>query len=104
MAEGIETDAQLGQLLSFGCKLGQGYLFSKAVDRNAATSLLARYGQQGEFERRPLKVKGGDRPFSWRSNHSHIAAAIAIVTANRRKIIQLCEILAPSQPTFSVRP
>jgi EAL domain-containing protein (putative c-di-GMP-specific phosphodiesterase class I) len=44
VAEGIETDAQLDQLLSFGCKLGQGYLFSKAVDRDVATSLLARYG------------------------------------------------------------
>jgi len=51
VAEGIETDAQLDQLLSFGCRLGQGYLFSKAVDQDAATSLLARYGQHAEIGR-----------------------------------------------------
>lgn len=56
VAEGIETDAQLDQLLSFGCRLGQGYLFSKAVDRDAATSLLARYGQHSEIERLPLRA------------------------------------------------
>ncbi|WP_276122055.1 sensor domain-containing phosphodiesterase [Pararhizobium qamdonense] len=56
VAEGIETDAQLDQLLSFGCKLGQGYLFSKAVDRDAATSLLARHGQHPEFESLPLRA------------------------------------------------
>jgi len=56
VAEGIETDAQLDQLLSFGCMLGQGYLFSKAVDRNSATSLLARYAQHVETERLPLRA------------------------------------------------
>lgn len=56
VAEGIETDAQLDQLLSFGCKLGQGYLFSKAVDRDAATALLARYGQHAEIDRVPLRA------------------------------------------------
>lgn len=45
VAEGIETDSQLDQLLSFGCTLGQGYLFSKAVDRDAAAALLSQYGQ-----------------------------------------------------------
>lgn len=56
VAEGIETDAQLEQLLSFGCRLGQGYLFSKAVDQDAATSLLARYGQHAEIGRSPLRA------------------------------------------------
>ncbi len=56
VAEGIETDAQLDQLLSFGCRLGQGYLFSKAVDRDAATSLLARHGQHAEIESLPLRA------------------------------------------------
>ena len=46
VAEGIETDTQLAQLLEFGCTLGQGYLFSKAVDRDAATILLERFGQR----------------------------------------------------------
>jgi diguanylate cyclase (GGDEF)-like protein len=45
VAEGIETDGQLDQLVSFGCRLGQGYLFSRAVGQDAATFLLARYGQ-----------------------------------------------------------
>ena len=46
VAEGIETDSQLAQLLSFGCMLGQGYLFSKAVDREVATTLLSQRGQK----------------------------------------------------------
>jgi diguanylate cyclase (GGDEF)-like protein len=56
VAEGIETSAQLDQLLSLGCRLGQGYLFSKAVDRDGATSLLERYGQYAEIEPRPLRA------------------------------------------------
>ncbi|WP_426237643.1 putative bifunctional diguanylate cyclase/phosphodiesterase [Pararhizobium sp. DWP1-1-3] len=56
VAEGIETDTQLEQLVSFGCKLGQGYLFSKAVDRDAATSLLARYGQHAAIDCLPLRA------------------------------------------------
>ncbi|WP_455273559.1 bifunctional diguanylate cyclase/phosphodiesterase [Rhizobium herbae] len=45
VAEGIETALQAEQLLSLGCTLGQGYLFSKAVDRDTATLLLQRFGQ-----------------------------------------------------------
>jgi len=40
VAEGIETEAQAVQLVSLGCELGQGYLFSKALSREATTSLL----------------------------------------------------------------
>jgi len=40
IAEGIETEDQARQLLSAGCLLGQGYLFSEAVDRQATTALL----------------------------------------------------------------
>lgn len=32
VAEGIETESQLEKLRSFGCRLGQGYLFSKPVN------------------------------------------------------------------------
>ncbi|KEQ05459.1 putative bifunctional diguanylate cyclase/phosphodiesterase [Pseudorhizobium pelagicum] len=46
VAEGIEIQSQADHLLALGCKLGQGYLFSRAVDRVAATDLLARFGQQ----------------------------------------------------------
>ncbi len=56
VAEGIEAPEQLDQLLSFGCKLGQGYLFSKAVDRQAATPLLRRHGQSIGVERSPLRA------------------------------------------------
>ncbi|WP_395946033.1 putative bifunctional diguanylate cyclase/phosphodiesterase [Brevundimonas sp.] len=40
VAEGVETQAQAEQLRRFGCTLGQGYLYSKAVDRKAVTRLL----------------------------------------------------------------
>ncbi|WP_267893733.1 EAL domain-containing protein [Sphingomonas psychrotolerans] len=45
VAEGIETESQAAQLSAFGCVLGQGYLFSPAVDRDAMTDLLLRLGQ-----------------------------------------------------------
>jgi diguanylate cyclase (GGDEF)-like protein len=48
VAEGIETQLQADQLLKLGCKLGQGYLYSKAVDRIAATALLEERGQRIE--------------------------------------------------------
>jgi diguanylate cyclase (GGDEF)-like protein/PAS domain S-box-containing protein len=40
VAEGIETEAQLGQLITLGCGFGQGYLFSRPVDRETARDLL----------------------------------------------------------------
>ncbi len=46
VAEGIETDDQLSQLLGFGCQLGQGYLFSRAVERAEATTMLSNFGQR----------------------------------------------------------
>lgn len=45
VAEGIETEAQLRLLQDAGCTLGQGWLFSKAVDRAAATHLLSTRSQ-----------------------------------------------------------
>ena len=56
VAEGIETDLQLEQLVSFGCKLGQGYLFSRAVDADAAASLMALYGQHVGNDHEPLRA------------------------------------------------
>jgi diguanylate cyclase (GGDEF)-like protein/PAS domain S-box-containing protein len=41
IAEGVETEAQLNQLLALGCGLAQGYLFSRPADREAARALLA---------------------------------------------------------------
>ncbi len=40
IAEGIETRRQLNLLRSLRCEYGQGYLFSKPLDRDAATRLL----------------------------------------------------------------
>jgi diguanylate cyclase (GGDEF)-like protein len=45
VAEGIETESQAAQLSALGCVLGQGYLFSPAVDRVAMTEILVRFGQ-----------------------------------------------------------
>jgi diguanylate cyclase (GGDEF)-like protein len=48
VAEGIETERQARQLQAIGCTLGQGYLFSRAVDRDATTALLLDRSQHGE--------------------------------------------------------
>ena len=41
IAEGIETAHQLKQLRALGCEFGQGYFFSKPVDSEAASALIA---------------------------------------------------------------
>jgi len=41
IAEGIETPQHLAQLRSLQCEYGQGYFFSKPLDRNAAEELFA---------------------------------------------------------------
>ena len=51
VAEGIERQSQSDQLKSFGCMLGQGYLFSKAVDREAMTGLLLGRAQRSSVDR-----------------------------------------------------
>jgi EAL domain-containing protein (putative c-di-GMP-specific phosphodiesterase class I) len=40
LAEGIEERAQLERLRRFGCRLGQGFLFTKAVPESEVASLL----------------------------------------------------------------
>jgi EAL domain-containing protein (putative c-di-GMP-specific phosphodiesterase class I) len=40
VAEGIETQAQLKQLIGLNCVLGQGYLFSPPVDEKEAINLV----------------------------------------------------------------
>ncbi|KHL25883.1 diguanylate cyclase [Croceibacterium mercuriale] len=45
VAEGIEREDQVEQLRSYGCTLGQGFLFSEAVDLQVATRLLEQLGQ-----------------------------------------------------------
>ncbi len=41
IAEGVENEAQAAQLARLGCSLGQGYFFSKPLDRDSATVLLS---------------------------------------------------------------
>jgi diguanylate cyclase (GGDEF)-like protein/PAS domain S-box-containing protein len=44
VAEGIETLPQLEKLRSLGCSTGQGYLFSRPIDREAAEEFLGNGG------------------------------------------------------------
>lgn len=60
VAEGIESQAQLAHLRSFGCQLGQGYLFSKAVDRETMTGLLLRHAQGSSDNAEPLRAAATD--------------------------------------------
>jgi EAL domain-containing protein (putative c-di-GMP-specific phosphodiesterase class I) len=41
VAEGIEKEEQLGLLRALGCEFGQGYLFSRPIDAEAAAALLS---------------------------------------------------------------
>ena len=41
VAEGIETQEQRAMLTAVGCRIGQGYLFGKAIPREEAERLLA---------------------------------------------------------------
>ncbi|WP_380779713.1 putative bifunctional diguanylate cyclase/phosphodiesterase [Sphingomonas sp. R86520] len=45
VAEGIESEDQVEQLRVIGCVLGQGFIFSPAVDRRATTLLLLDHSQ-----------------------------------------------------------
>ncbi|UAK25285.1 sensor domain-containing protein [Sphingomonas nostoxanthinifaciens] len=69
IAEGIETEVQASHVEQIGCALGQGYLFSRAVDRDAATALLlanAQYiprGSASKYDpgREPARGRSADR-------------------------------------------
>ncbi|HEY9420183.1 MAG TPA: EAL domain-containing protein, partial [Thermoanaerobaculia bacterium] len=49
IAEGLETEVQLAQLQEMGCRLGQGFLFSRPVDREAVRALMELPPWQGLF-------------------------------------------------------
>jgi EAL domain-containing protein (putative c-di-GMP-specific phosphodiesterase class I) len=44
VAEGVETKEQLEKLRSLNCEYGQGYYFSRPVERDAAEALLLSRG------------------------------------------------------------
>jgi EAL domain-containing protein (putative c-di-GMP-specific phosphodiesterase class I) len=44
IAEGVETKAQVEQLAAFGCKVGQGFIFSPAVPASQFEELMTRQG------------------------------------------------------------
>ena len=54
IAEGVETQEQLDQLKELGCEFGQGFLFSAALDVNAAKSMLGKLGT-GQYPLTHLK-------------------------------------------------
>ena len=41
IAEGVETVAQLSELQALGCEFGQGYLFSKPLDKDALMAMIS---------------------------------------------------------------
>ncbi len=51
VAEGIETEAQFEMLRSLGCRIGQGYLFSRPVEARAAEHLLNATFEYFDFAR-----------------------------------------------------
>lgn len=60
VAEGIETNAQLELLQTLGCRLGQGYLFSRPVDAAQAEKLI--YERQVETTFDPSLRLAADEP------------------------------------------
>ncbi len=58
VAEGIETPEQLAKLKALGCEYGQGFLFSRPVDAQAASELLAR-GANWEYSMYTAAVQAG---------------------------------------------
>lgn len=68
IGEGVEHAYQLGKLRDFGCKLGQGFLFSKPVDSGAVAALL-------DEEARGSHVRGeGDIGLAMNGSRSAAAA------------------------------
>ncbi|HEY0929559.1 MAG TPA: EAL domain-containing protein [Gemmatimonas sp.] len=58
VAEGIETEAQRGHLLTLGCELGQGYLFSPPLDEEEFWHLLLARGSRVPYVNRRLRDNG----------------------------------------------
>jgi EAL domain-containing protein (putative c-di-GMP-specific phosphodiesterase class I) len=50
VAEGIESETQLTSVQSFGCDLGQGFLFARPMPADQLSDVLASGAQRGENE------------------------------------------------------
>lgn len=73
VAEGIETESQAAQLKFMGCYLGQGYLYSRPVDRKAVTKLLFAKAQKHDPDIRQTaavpEAQIADRAFDEATEH-----------------------------------
>lgn len=56
VAEGIESTAQVAHLLAVGCPTGQGYLFSKAIAREAVVNMLSPGGERHRMCHEPTRI------------------------------------------------
>ena len=65
VAEGIEYEAQAVQLAGLGCELGQGYYFSKPMNREMATQLLLLKVSDGYSEPEAILQKRVRRQNGW---------------------------------------
>lgn len=59
VAEGIETERQLDMLRSLGCRLGQGFLFSKPVGAKVVEQQLREAAEKFDFEHAFRPSNGG---------------------------------------------
>jgi len=50
IAEGIETEEQLQKLKTFGCEMGQGYLFNAPLSSEAAERLITQMGDSNSVQ------------------------------------------------------
>jgi EAL domain-containing protein (putative c-di-GMP-specific phosphodiesterase class I) len=62
VAEGIESEEQRGLLLDLGCRLGQGYLFSRPRPAPEITQLLTAPDRRAIPAPRPASVPAGPAP------------------------------------------
>ncbi len=59
IAEGVETHEQLERLWNIGCSLGQGYLFSRPIDRDAFAALMVAW-EPSEYCADPTHAQRGN--------------------------------------------
>ena len=59
VAEGVETQAQVDQLRRWGCLLGQGFIYSRAIDRHGITALLMEKAQRSDSDSKLAAQPGG---------------------------------------------